>query len=575
MFKHMTEILLENSSQRNTNRVPLWKQPAVSECGTYHAIGGVPCYEKRFHVVLKFHEPGYAPVQDNTGSYHIDTTGTPLYAQRFLKTFGFYEGYAAVQSGAGGFHIMPNGDPAYKDRYAWCGNFQEGLCPVRNQDGEYFHIDGHGKRLYDQTYQYVGDFKDGVAVVCRDDGKSSHIDPCGRLIHAEWYVQLDVFHKGFARAKDDRGWFHIRKNGIEAYPKRFISIEPFYNGQAHAEDFGGNLVVINEEGDSVKEIFHQQENESGALSNDLVGFWKSETIRIAVEFTILDALPGSLDDISSNVQIPKSNLERLLRALFEIGIVERVEDHWLLTRKGQLLSPKDQSFMASASLMWSKVQKEWGDLKEKLAASEIHYHPTFKEKETDKQALEIYRSALNGYAEEDFCDISLWPIWGDHLTLLGLGQTSSTVLMGILKAHPLLNGIVLNEDRPLYHLSLDADIKTRLKLVFGGVDRLLDFTVDAILLPRFLHYFPDTKACQILRSLYNTLCPQGRIYVFEMVLDPVHPMGGLLDLNMLAESGGRLRTLSNWRELFDKAGFLIERHQTIKPHLHLIIGKKS
>lgn len=565
---------MNNGLIRNIEPNSLWKQATVSDCETHHLIGEVPCYEKRFDNVLKFHEPGYAPAKDKTGSYHIDILGNPIYDQRFLRTFGFYEGYAAVETELGWFHILPSGIAVYQERYAWCGNFQEGFCPVKDQAGNYFHINRKGERSYSQNYRYVGDFKDAIAVVCRDNGTSSHIDTQGKFIHSNWYLQLDVFHKAFARAKDERGWIHIRKDGSPAYSIRFLSIEPFYNGQAHVEDLEGNLLVIDEEGQTIREIFKSQKSWIRNLSGDLVGFWKSETIRLAVELNLLDNLPGLLEEIEPKILMPKQSLERFLRALWEIGIVEKQDDRWVLTEKGNLLAPKNRSFIASASLMWPQVQKEWPKLKEKLMVEEIRHHLTFKEEARDEQSLEIYRRALKGYAQEDFFDISAWPVWGEHLTLLGLGQTSITVLADILKAHPLLKGIILNENCPLYHVEFEESIKSRVQQVFKELDKPWDVKADAVLLPRFLHYFPDEEAAQILSHVYKALPQQGKLYLFEMLLDPLHPAGGLLDLNMLAESGGGLRTLSQWKKLLSEAGFFIENHQSLKPHLQFVVGIK-
>lgn len=560
---------------RNMEPYSLWKQTTVSGCETHHCMDEVPCYEKRFDNVLKFHEPGYAPVKDKTGSYHIDIFGNPIYDQRFLRTFGFYEGFAAVETELGWFHILPNGNSVYGERYTWCGNFQEGFCPVRDQVGNYFHINRNGLRPYIQNYRYVGDFKDAIGVVCRDDGTSSHIDAAGNFIHSHWYLQLDVFHKAFARAKDERGWVHIKKDGSPAYSNRFLNIEPFYNGQAHVEDFEGNLLVIDEEGQTIREIFKSQKNYIGSLSGDLVGFWKSETIKLAVELNLLDSLPGSLEEIAARDLMPKQNLERFLRALWETGILEKQDKQWNLTEKGKLLVPKNQAFMASASLMWPQVQKVWAGLKEKLTTKEIFHHPTFKEVTTDEESLQVFRLALKGYAEEDFSDISTWPLWERYSTILGLGQTAITVLTDILVAHPSLKGIILNENCPLYHVKLEDSIKPRLQQIFNTLDKPWNVKADVVLLPRFMHYFPDEEVRQILPRVYDVLSSQGKLYLFEMFLDPLQPAGGLLDLNMLVESGGRLRTLSHWKKLLSEAGFFIESYQSLKPHLQLVVGTKS
>ena len=64
-----------------------------------------------------------------------------------------------------------------------------------------------------------------------------------------------MYHKGFARAKDERGWFHLDLNGQPAYDRRFAMLEPFYNGQARVRTFDGRLVVINETGRDLVALF--------------------------------------------------------------------------------------------------------------------------------------------------------------------------------------------------------------------------------------------------------------------------------------------------------------------------------
>ena len=89
---------------------------------------------------------------------------------------------------------------------------------MRLPDGRYFHIDEDGTPAYSQRRRYAGDFKDGYAVVQRDDGRHSHIDPSGALVHGRWFLDLDVFHKNFARARDEQGWHHVDIHGTAAIP---------------------------------------------------------------------------------------------------------------------------------------------------------------------------------------------------------------------------------------------------------------------------------------------------------------------------------------------------------------------
>lgn len=225
-----------------------WTAARVAPDKTYHLYEARPLYAERFDEVLKFHGPGLAPVRRGEQAWHITPTGQPAYDRRFHRTFGFYERAAAVAEENGWHHIRPDGTDLYADRYAWCGNFQSERCPVRAVDGLYFHLDAAGQPAYADRWRYCGDFRDDLAVVQGNDGRSTHIDRQGRLLHGRWFLDLDVFHKQWARARDEEGWMHVDEAGSAIYARRFVMVEPFYNGQARVETLDGGLEVIDETG---------------------------------------------------------------------------------------------------------------------------------------------------------------------------------------------------------------------------------------------------------------------------------------------------------------------------------------
>lgn len=187
------------------------------------------------------------------GTHHL-LAGAPAYAERFLKVFGYYEGLAAAQAWDGWLHIQPDGKAAYRSRFDWVGNWQGNRCVVRASDGYYFHIQRDGSPAYTERYTYAGDFREDAAVVQRSDGHATHIDADGRLLHRRWFLELDVFHKGFARARDAGGWHHINRAGEAAYSARFEDVDAFYNGQAFVKSATGDERVINERGDVIWKI---------------------------------------------------------------------------------------------------------------------------------------------------------------------------------------------------------------------------------------------------------------------------------------------------------------------------------
>ena len=298
-------------------------KPVPAPDRTHHLIDSKPAYSRRFDEVLAFHPPGLAPVRLGDTAWHIHQDGSDAYARRFARTFGFYEGLAGVVSHDGWHHIDAGGDDRYPHRYDWCGNFQGGLCAVRERDGGYLHITPDGGAAYGRRWRYAGDFREGSGVVQGDDGRSTHIRCDGSLLHGCWFVDLDVFHKGFARARDRAGWTHVTAEGIPAYSRRFAAVEPFYNGQARVERLDGGVEIIGEDGGGIVELRAARHTDFHALSGDMVGFWRTQTIAAAVTLGVFERLPGTTSGIAGGCGLDPGRTHRLLRALGELGLVER------------------------------------------------------------------------------------------------------------------------------------------------------------------------------------------------------------------------------------------------------------
>ena len=229
-----------------------WREIHDSQAEGRFYWQGRPLF-KTFKSLLKFHEPGLAPVEDESGWYHITAAGNALYPERYKRAFGYYCGFAAVVSDCGCFHIDTQGRPLYDDRYDWCGNYQENYCAVRSDDG-YFHIDARGGRLYPDNYCYAGDFRDGIACVKCKDGFWRHINSHGGFINNASFLDIGVFHKNIATARDEDGWFHCNMKGIPLYRERYLYVEPFYNGFALVTRFDKTKCVIDEHGQIVLDV---------------------------------------------------------------------------------------------------------------------------------------------------------------------------------------------------------------------------------------------------------------------------------------------------------------------------------
>ena len=483
-----------------------------------------------------------------------------------------------MASDEGWHHITPAGGALYEQRYAWSGNYQGGRCTVRDFAGAYMHINPAGCPAYADHWRYAGDYRDGVAVVQAEHGRSTHIDADGQWIHGCWFRDLDVFHKGFARARDDDGWMHLRRCGTPAYARRFAAVEPFYNGQARVERFDGALEVIDESGATVVQLRPATRSDLAALSGDMVGFWRTQTIAAAVELGVIDTLPATGDEIAAVCGLRADGARRLLRALGELGLVLNDGAVWNLTPRGQLLRRAHSFTMADAALEYAGPFADmWTRLPDALRDGGRWSPPkVFEEVAEDALRREGHHRMLRSYARHDYPEVvSALGLRGDERIIDAAGG-SGTLARLIAEAHPEARVVVLelaevaelgggerNDERK----DPTGRAPTGVAFVAGDLFAPWENSADVVVLARVLHDWDDTRAAAILLRARASLVPGGRICIVEMVLREDGFAGGLCDLHLLMVTGGRERTVAEFEALLTAAGFRLDsvRHTPALP----------
>ncbi len=541
-----------------------WRGSTVSPCGTHHLSYGVPLYRARFDEVLPFHEPGLAPVLDGSGAYHIGIDGREAYPQRHLRTFGFYGGLAAVQDRDGWVHIGRDGQPAYEARHEWCGNFQEDRCAIRLVGGGYIHIDRDGVPVQENPCRYVGDFRKGIAVVQRDDGLHSHVDRSGQLVHDRWFVDLDVFHKGFARARDGSGWMHVDRSGRPVYARRFAMVEPFYNGQARVELLDGALEVIDEIGETIVELRPPRRSAFALLSGDIVGYWRTQTIRTAVLLGMPDALPGRTDEIAARCEVPVERAGRLLRGLGELGIVLRGADGWSLTDRGIHLRRDHPLSLADAAIEFGgRLARRWELLPDAmLADGSWSAEDVFEEVAGNTEDLAAHSRMLDAYARHDYELVSTVLDLADGEVLVDAGGGLGSLARALLQQHPRACVVLMDRPEVIELAARQSDSGDALEYLAADLFEPWPVTADAVVMARVLHDWDDERALTILRNARASLRQGGRLNIVEMLLPTDDMTGGLCDLHLLAVTGGQERTVEGYRVLLERSGFeLVEVRQ--------------
>jgi hypothetical protein len=548
------------------------EKPSISECGRFHLnVAGEPLYDTKFDEVLAFHKVDgrwIAPVLQDSEAFHIDTAGRPVYQHRFQRCFGYYNNLAAVIDKTGWYHIDLAGNALYPERYEFAGNYQERVAVVIDSDGQYFHLNSIGTPVYDARWRYCGDYRDGIAVVQADNGLSTHIRADGALLHDVWFCDLDVFHKGYARAKTHQGWCHVDRLGGAIYPERYVSVEPFYNGFARCETHDGALLIIDESGHVSRQLRSPTVDKFSELSADMVGYWKTYTIYSGVKLGIFDQLPGTPETLSGLCSCNFKRLSRLMRGLDELGLVRLEGDRYIATRKGSFLCSNHEKTLADAAIEYGEdLLKRWEYLPELIQGN--HREPDiFSAVASDPNRVASHHRMLASYALHDYSGIiPLLPIRGESVVLDAAGGTGT--LATLLQKHFPNTSVYLGD---LKSVVAEAQYPNKLEL---NLFSMWPGSYDVVILARVLHDWGDSDAIKILRNAKQSLRQGGEIYLLEMLLDQNSSSGALCDLHLLAATGGQERTIEGFEILARQAGLQVKQVNDLPSLVSLIILERS
>jgi SAM-dependent methyltransferase len=184
---------------------------------------------------------------------------------------------------------------------------------------------------------------------------------------------------------------------------------------------------------------------------------------------------------------------------------------------------------------------------------------TFHEAMTDVSKLNS-QAVLLAY---DFSGIQL---------LADIGGGYGQFLSAILQVYPAMRGILL--DTPTVIAAANEQLalracRQRCTLFPGNLLEAVPQGANAYLMSGVIHDWDDEHAVRILDNCRRAMAPNGKVLVVEMVVpaERESPLSTLLDLNMLVMTGGRERTETDFRRLFDAAGLTLMK---IVPTLALL-----
>jgi len=310
-----------------------------------------------------------------------------------------------------------------------------------------------------------------------------------------------------------------------------------------------------------------------ALRQMIGGAVRTQALYVAATLGIADKLalgPRSADELAGDAHVDASTLRRVLRYLVSSGVfIEQEDGRFALNAAAEYLqSGHPRSLRPSAiragENLWNVASRLLEAVKSGGTPHEALHDSSFFET-TNQQSF----AARMAFSAADLGPaIAADDCFANARTVVDVGGGHGAHLASILRAHPQLRGVLFDTAPMLAGAERTLhDVRERCELVAGDFFQSVPHG-DVYLLSWILHDWNDAKAAQILRAcrrdgatllIAEVLLPERAHQVVESdaIADPF-----TLDMQMLLLTGGRERTLDEYRTLLDETGFALASVRT-------------
>ena len=323
-----------------------------------------------------------------------------------------------------------------------------------------------------------------------------------------------------------------------------------------------------------------QEQILGIVNNH----WQSRCVGVAAQLELADQLangPLHVDVLAERTQTHAPSLYRMLRALESTGIFTQSSPGvFANTPQSECL----RRYAPGSQWAWiriclcpdSFVEDGWRGLLLAVKNGQTGYDQLmgrsaweFLQSNPEQQAN--FNSAMRDLSASMTPAVTASYDWSKFSVIADIGGGIGTQLSSILDAHPSCRGILF--DQP--HVVAESPLHDRMERVGGDFFKEIPVQADAYLMRWIIHDWADDKAIAILENVRRAAPSGARLALAEWVLSETADLdaGKWMDINMLVNAGGRERTASEFRTLYDQAGFELEHIIPTPSPLRIIIGK--
>ncbi|HUI41474.1 MAG TPA: methyltransferase [Terriglobia bacterium] len=330
--------------------------------------------------------------------------------------------------------------------------------------------------------------------------------------------------------------------------------------------------------------------QNAGLTEMAMGYFRSRTLCAAARLGVADALGDeerTVEQLAAACGAEPTALYRLLRALASFSVVaETSPATFVLTPFGKPLRKDAPDSAWAGVVFWADLLADsWAYLTECVRtgkkAMEARPAGVPSRWSQDPDAPAVFRAVMGTAPVEDYMLIVRAWDFSKYHTVADLGGGGGTLIAAVLEACPHVQGMLVDRPESIDRAASrfeSAGLAGRCRLVAADLSKEVPPGAEVYMLKHVLHGYEDGVAGEILRHCRSSVPREGRILVMEFVLPQVVDHADrdleqrlMSDLNMLAVTGGRERSATEWKRLLASADLKCERIVEVPGELVSII----
>ncbi|MEH6629155.1 MAG: methyltransferase [Motiliproteus sp.] len=324
------------------------------------------------------------------------------------------------------------------------------------------------------------------------------------------------------------------------------------------------------------------------LRKQIGGYQNTALIFTAVKLGLPDLLQEekyNLQQLAEKIQCAEDKLKRLLSALELIGLCYlSTTKIYQLTESGRLLAtnsstPHREMVEIAVEQYWESWTNLSGAIRTgKSAFERLHGQNVFEWRSENADANEKFNLWLSKETKAYISDILEVLDLTGTAEIADIGGGSGILLGSLLRKHPHIRGKLFDQPHVIQQTKNaigagNQDIQQRLEYIEGDFFKSVPVKADTYIMKSIIHDWDDVESIAILRNCYSAIPKHSRFILIERLTKQEAKACEntiLLDMHMMAVTGGKERSLDEYKYLLLESNFNFIKSTVTSSGFHLI-----